>query len=86
MGRVALPVSDRSNVAVRPGDETMKIIVVGHGMVGHKFLEEMHQLQVPGYTSPLCVKSRARHTTVCIYPNSLPARVPTICRWWRRIS
>ena len=25
----------------------MKIIVVGHGMVGHKFLEELHQLNLP---------------------------------------
>ena len=25
----------------------MKIVLVGHGMVGHKFLEELRQLQIP---------------------------------------
>ena len=26
----------------------MKIVVIGHGMVGHKFLEQLHALGLPG--------------------------------------
>ncbi|MEN9454549.1 MAG: hypothetical protein RL210_68, partial [Pseudomonadota bacterium] len=43
----------------------MKIIVVGHGMVGHKFLEEMHQLQVPGvHVTVLCEEPRPAYDRV----------------------
>ncbi|WP_374480439.1 nitrite reductase large subunit NirB [Zoogloea sp.] len=43
----------------------MKIIVVGHGMVGHKFLEELHQLaSVPTEVSVLCEEPRAAYDRV----------------------
>ena len=43
----------------------MKIIVVGHGMVGHKFLEELHQLaSVPTEVTVLCEEPRAAYDRV----------------------
>ena len=43
----------------------MKIIVVGHGMVGHKFLEELHQLQLPQVeVTVLCEEPRAAYDRV----------------------
>ncbi|MEN3113258.1 nitrite reductase large subunit NirB [Uliginosibacterium paludis] len=43
----------------------MKILVVGHGMVGHKFLEELHQLQIPGAeVSVLCEEPRPAYDRV----------------------
>ena len=43
----------------------MKIIVIGHGMVGHKFLEELHQLQVPGaQVTVLCEEPRPAYDRV----------------------
>ncbi|GEC95143.1 nitrite reductase large subunit [Zoogloea ramigera] len=43
----------------------MKIIVVGHGMVGHKFLEELHQLNLPhAEVSVLCEEPRPAYDRV----------------------
>ena len=43
----------------------MKIIVVGHGMVGHKFLEELHHLQLPRLNvTVLCEEPRAAYDRV----------------------
>ncbi len=43
----------------------MKIIVIGHGMVGHKFLEELHQLGLPGAeVTVLGEESRAAYDRV----------------------
>ena len=43
----------------------MKIIVVGHGMVGHKFLEELHQLALgPTEVTVLCEEPRAAYDRV----------------------
>lgn len=43
----------------------MKIIVVGHGMVGHKFLEELHHLSlVPTEVTVLCEEPRAAYDRV----------------------
>ncbi|SFE37823.1 nitrite reductase large subunit NirB [Paracidovorax wautersii] len=42
----------------------MKIIVVGHGMVGHKFLEELEQLQVAAEVTVLCEEPRPAYDRV----------------------
>ena len=43
----------------------MKIIVVGHGMVGHKFLEELHQLKLAhAEVSVLCEEPRPAYDRV----------------------
>ncbi|HOB46735.1 MAG TPA: nitrite reductase large subunit NirB, partial [Zoogloea sp.] len=43
----------------------MKIIVVGHGMVGHKFLEELHPLSAaPTEVTVLCEEPRAAYDRV----------------------
>ena len=43
----------------------MKIIVIGHGMVGHKFLEELHQIQLPGAeVTVLCEEPRMAYDRV----------------------
>ena len=43
----------------------MKIIVVGHGMVGHKLLEELHQLQLPDIeVTVLCEEPRPAYDRV----------------------
>ncbi|MDD3328614.1 MAG: nitrite reductase large subunit NirB [Zoogloea sp.] len=43
----------------------MKIIVVGHGMVGHKFLEELHQLNLAhAEVSVLCEEPRPAYDRV----------------------
>ncbi|MGJ7492365.1 nitrite reductase large subunit NirB [Variovorax sp. ZT4R33] len=43
----------------------MKIIVVGHGMVGHKFLEELHQLGLSqAEVTVLCEEPRAAYDRV----------------------
>ncbi|UCV16068.1 nitrite reductase large subunit NirB [Quatrionicoccus australiensis] len=43
----------------------MKIILVGHGMVGHKFLEELHQLQLPDVElTVLCEEPRMAYDRV----------------------
>ncbi|HET7775567.1 MAG TPA: nitrite reductase large subunit NirB, partial [Azospira sp.] len=43
----------------------MKILVVGHGMVGHKFLEELHQLQLPqAQVTVLCEEPRPAYDRV----------------------
>lgn len=43
----------------------MKIIVVGHGMVGHKFLEELHQLGLShAEVTVLCEEARAAYDRV----------------------
>lgn len=43
----------------------MKIIVAGHGMVGHKFLEELHQLQITGAeVTVLCEEPRPAYDRV----------------------
>lgn len=43
----------------------MKIIVIGHGMVGHKFLEELHQLQFPEtQVTVLCEEPRMAYDRV----------------------
>jgi len=43
----------------------MKILVAGHGMVGHKFLEELHQLQLPGVeVTVLCEEPRPAYDRV----------------------
>ncbi len=43
----------------------MKIIVIGHGMVGHKFLEQLHALGVPGAeVTVLCEEPRPAYDRV----------------------
>ncbi len=43
----------------------MKIVVIGHGMVGHKFLEELHGLGVPGAeVTVLCEEPRPAYDRV----------------------
>ncbi len=42
----------------------MKIIVVGHGMVGHKLLEELEQLQVAAEVTVLCEERRPAYDRV----------------------
>ncbi|ANQ84342.1 nitrite reductase (NAD(P)H) large subunit [Azoarcus olearius] len=43
----------------------MKIVLVGHGMVGHKFLEELQQLQIPGAeVTVLCEEPRTAYDRV----------------------
>ncbi|PLK47282.1 nitrite reductase large subunit NirB [Uliginosibacterium sp. TH139] len=43
----------------------MKIVIIGHGMVGHKFLEELHQLQVPDIeVTVLCEEPRPAYDRV----------------------
>ena len=43
----------------------MKIIVIGHGMVGHKFLEELHQRALPGVeVTVLCEEPRTAYDRV----------------------
>jgi len=43
----------------------MKIILVGHGMVGHKFLEELQQHQIPGAeVTVLCEEARTAYDRV----------------------
>ena len=43
----------------------MKIIVVGHGMVGHKFLEELHQLKLAhAEVTVLCEEPRPAYDRV----------------------
>jgi len=43
----------------------MKIVVVGHGMVGHKFLEELQQHQIPGAeVTVLCEEARTAYDRV----------------------
>lgn len=43
----------------------MKIILIGHGMVGHKFLEELHQLQIPdAEVTVLCEEPRPAYDRV----------------------
>ena len=43
----------------------MKILLVGHGMVGHKFLEELRQRQIPGAeVTVLCEEPRTAYDRV----------------------
>ncbi len=42
----------------------MKIIVVGHGMVGHKFLEELERLNVAAEVTVLCEEPRPAYDRV----------------------
>lgn len=43
----------------------MKILLAGHGMVGHKFLEELQQLQIPGAeVTVLCEEPRTAYDRV----------------------
>ena len=43
----------------------MKIVVIGHGMVGHKFLEQLHALALPGAeVTVLCEEPRAAYDRV----------------------
>ncbi|RYF62240.1 MAG: nitrite reductase (NAD(P)H), partial [Comamonadaceae bacterium] len=42
----------------------MKIIVVGHGMVGHKLLEELEQLKVNAEVTVLCEEPRPAYDRV----------------------
>jgi len=43
----------------------MKIVVIGHGMVGHKFLEQLHELALPGAeVTVLCEEPRAAYDRV----------------------
>ncbi|MDI3384184.1 nitrite reductase large subunit NirB [Xenophilus aerolatus] len=43
----------------------MKIVVIGHGMVGHKFLEQLHELALPGTeVTVLCEEPRAAYDRV----------------------
>ncbi|RZM00786.1 MAG: hypothetical protein EOP73_15260, partial [Variovorax sp.] len=43
----------------------MKIAVIGHGMVGHKFLEQLHDLGVPDVqVTILCEEPRAAYDRV----------------------
>jgi nitrite reductase (NADH) large subunit len=43
----------------------MKIVLVGHGMVGHKFLDELRQAQIPGAdVTVLCEEPRAAYDRV----------------------
>ncbi|GAA5162330.1 nitrite reductase large subunit NirB [Viridibacterium curvum] len=44
--------------------QTMKIILAGHGMVGHKFLEELHQLQPGADVTVLCEEPRPAYDRV----------------------
>jgi len=49
----------------RLSDTSMKILLIGHGMVGHKFLEELAQLRQPGTeVTVLCEEPRAAYDRV----------------------
>ena len=51
----SLPPRNRSHAGPH-----MKIAVIGHGMVGHKFLEQLHDLGVPDVqVTILCEEPRA---------------------------
>ena len=64
------PGSPRAQVSPGPtrgrmSDTSMKIVLVGHGMVGHKFLEELRQLQIPGAeVTVLCEEPRVAYDRV----------------------
>jgi nitrite reductase (NADH) large subunit len=59
----------------------MNIVVVGHGMVGHKFLETLAEL-VSWRQVTVLAKSPAPLTTACTCPRFSAAKRPPTCRWW----
>ena len=60
----------------------MKIVLIGHGMVGHKFLESLAETGITGVeVTVLCEEPRPR-TTAFTSPNSSAANLPPSCRWW----
>ena len=52
----------------------MKIVVIGNGMVGQRFLEQLAKRTRASSTSPCSARSRARPTTACSSPASSRAR------------
>ena len=54
----------------------MKVVVIGNGMVGQRFLEQLVARRRRATRSPCSARSRARPTTACSSRASSPARAP----------
>ena len=55
-----------------------RVVVIGNGMVGQRFLEQLVGARRRASRSPCSARSRARPTTACSSRASFPARAPPI--------
>ncbi len=64
-GRARIPAGTRRRATSNPEEGTVKIIVIGHGMVGHKFLESLRAGPLAdAQVTVLCEEARAAYDRV----------------------